>query len=159
MQNLFFKWGEYFLSYENLKKFIKERALRGEKPETLREGLILNGWNQKDVDKAISEVYNNKKKIIKTFLLIIILFIIIVSISLLLIFKNYWNISSNNDLDGQKEIYQKNTDSCELVNYSMKEDCYLKKIEKGFNCENLIEEELFLCNRALDFFMLETFEY
>jgi len=50
------------LSNNNLKKFIKQQAIKGEDPEKIRSSLILNGWNAQEVDKTIKEVYGFKKK-------------------------------------------------------------------------------------------------
>ena len=152
------------MSYNNLKRFIREQAIKGQDPEQLREGLILNGWERKDVDKAINEVYGLKKKIKKTAITIIILLVIIFSLSLLLIFGDlYFNDKDEEPTENERPTppptEPETEDSCTAINnITLKEDCYLEEIQRGFNCENLNEEETFYCNRVLEIYLLDALE-
>ena len=153
------------MSYKNLKKFVREQAIKGADPEKLREGLILNGWDKKDVEQAITEVYSLKKKIKTGSILIIILIVIILSVSLLLIFSNVDfsdsptdiepPIISNGDENGEeKEIEHR---CAEVQDISEKEECYYEEIQLGFACEGLSAQETFYCNRVLEIFLLDAF--
>jgi hypothetical protein len=141
------------LSQPNLKQFIKQQAIKGENPDRLKEGLILNGWDRAEVEKVVNEVYGLKKKIKKTGLILVILIILILSLSLILIFR---------ELEGEETPITpqepKLTDTCRTItNIEQKEECYLNKIKEGYMCENLKEEELFYCNRVLEVFLTEEF--
>lgn len=147
------------LTNKNLKKFVRQQAIRGQDPNRLREGLILNGWEREDVDKTISEIYGFKKKIKKTTVFIILLLIIIFSISLLLLFKDllYTDLTPEDEppmRNGSEEIID---DSCASIeDISLKEECYLEEIKQGYGCEDLSDDEMFYCNRVLENYLISS---
>lgn len=155
------------MSYDVLKKFVKQQALKGKNPETLREELMLHGWNESDVTMAINEVYGAKKKITKTILFLIIIIFVVSSISLLLLFKDLY--STNNDVPkpNENQNSQENNipnqninlnldteDNCEELEYALKENCYLEKIKQNYDCSNLSGDELIFCSRTLENYLL-----
>lgn len=156
---------------KNLKKFVREQAIKGTNPSELRDGLILNGWNSKDVDKAISEAYGLKKKIKTTGLLIIVLLIIIFTISLLLLFTELFYSDTEIVDDEPEEVIDEEPEQIvdkeleELFEHRcaskqdifLKEACYLEEVETGYKCEDLNNEELFFCNRVLESYLIGTF--
>lgn len=147
------------MTNKNLKKFIRQQALRGQDPNQLRQGLIMNGWEQKDVDKIISEVYGFKKKVKKTSVIIILILVIIFSISLLLLFKELFSteiVPEPPTRNGQQPIID---DSCASIDdITLKEDCYLEEIKQGFGCEDLTREETFFCNRVLESYLIGSLD-
>lgn len=147
------------MTNKNLKKFIRQQALRGQDPNQLRQGLLLNGWEQKEVDNIISEVYGFKKKVKKTSVIIILILIIIFSISLLLLFKELFYtdiVQEPPTRNGQQPIID---DSCASINdITLKEDCYLEEIKQGFGCEDLTNEETFFCNRVLESYLIGSLD-
>ena len=147
------------MSYNNLKKFVRDQAIRGEDPKRLREGLILNGWDRVDVDHAIEEVYGLKSKIKKTSVFIVILLVVIFSVSLLLIFGDLYDLSGDDlSRDSSVVIDDSKSSSCaSFSDLSDKESCYLKKIESGFLCDGLSGDETFFCNRVLEVYLLDAF--
>ncbi|MFP4567950.1 MAG: hypothetical protein ACLFN8_03315 [Candidatus Woesearchaeota archaeon] len=153
---------------ENLKQFVRQQAIRGESPDKLKEGLILNGWNAKEVDDVIKETYGLKKKINKTIIFLVILLIIVFSLSLFLIFNNLYYEqeqipntppTQNRDLITTQNETQETKHECQLINnIEEKEDCYFTHIKEGFDCDNLNTQEEFHCNRVLENYMLTLFE-
>lgn len=158
---------------ENLKQFIRQQALRGERPEKLREGLILNGWDAKDVDQAIKEVYGIKKRISKTVIILSIILVLVFTTSLTLIFNELYfdedlqeetdektnkdNINKEEIDDDQSELAE--DESCAgIENINEKENCYLNEIKDGYDCSELSEDEEFYCMRTLEAHLLSNIE-
>lgn len=148
------------MSYNNLKKFVKEQAIREEDPERLKEGLILNGWERGDVEKAIKEVYGLKKRIKKTGITIIIILILIFSVSLLLLFNELYTESDEPKEEPSTKIEEEpeeKTGCAAKDEIEAKEQCYLDKIKEGYYCENLSSEETFYCNRVLETYIMDAY--
>ena len=141
----------------NLKQFVRQQAMKGENPDKLKEGLILNGWNRAEVEKVVDEVYGLKKKIKKTGLILVVLIVIILSLSLILIFKELQTETTptpQQPRPGQPTT----TDTCEAItDMEEKEECYREKIQDGYMCEDLREENLFYCSRVLESVLTEPF--
>ena len=149
-----------FLSYKTLIKFVRQQAIKGESPERLREGLLLNGWDSADVDKAIAEVYSLKNKVKKTFIVLVILVVIVLSLSLLLLFRTlYFDDGTLPDEVDKKPVVVEEKTCVGISDVILKEDCYLDEIKKGYSCEDLSSEESFFCNRVLEFYLLDSLVY
>jgi hypothetical protein len=146
----------FFLSHDTLRKFVKQRALLGDSPEKLREGLILNGWDRKDVERVISEVYYIKKKIRFGFIMFVVLLIVFFSVSLLLIFGDFKIVD---DVPINPPFKPVVSDACAFISdIVLKEDCYLEEIKNGFSCQGLSDEESFFCSRVLEVYLLDSFD-
>ncbi len=150
------------MSYKDLKRFVRDQAIRGADPERIREGLLLNGWDRKDVDKAINEIYGLKKKIRTGTQVLIVLIVLILTLSLLLIFRNLYFGEPLTEPGEPREPSVGNgeeqpTTCADIADMTLKEDCYLEKIKQGFSCESLSEEETFYCNRVLESHLLDAF--
>ncbi len=152
---------------ENLKQFVRQQALRGETPEKLREGLILNGWDAKDVDSAIKETYNIKKKISKSIIILSIILVLAFTTSLILLFNTlYFDDDTTDEIprntNTQNETHTNNLtqdNNCISIDeLSNKEDCYLEKIKQGYDCTDLSEIEEFYCTRTLESYLLNIVE-
>lgn len=149
------------MSLKNLKKFIQEQALRGVNPQSLKEGLVLNGWDEGDVEREIADAYGLKKKIKKTGLIIIVVLILILSVSLLLLFTDLYSspdINTPNTNNNNNQISLETDDCPSITDGAVKDQCYLKKIETGFSCDGLSSTESFYCNRVLEVYLLSLFD-
>ena len=145
------------MSYKNLKKFVQQQAIRGEDPVKLKEGLLLNGWDRAHVDRAISEVYGFKRKVLKISLFVIVSLIVVLSVSLLLIFGDLYDDPSQNVPSPINQSLSEdfsNKPCSSFDDASLKDECYLEKVKDGFECDGLSGEELFFCNRVLEFTIL-----
>ena len=147
------------MSLDSLKKFVRERAIKGDDPDKLKEGLIANGWSVEDVDRVVSETYNLKKKIKKGFIILIVFLVVIFSLSLLLIFVDFSSFEEpENGGSGGVPIQNGEVSCDEIVDVSSKELCYLDKVKKGFMCDDLSSDEEFYCLRVLESFLMDSLE-
>ncbi len=139
------------MSYKQLKKFIKEQAIRGENPAAIRDGLIMNGWDAQDVDRAISDVYGKKKKILGAGLFFVLILIIVSSISLLFIYSELTDEKIPTDDDTTTRPSLEEHDSCKTIDDAYERElCYIEEIEDGYECEDLTGEDAIDCSRALE---------
>jgi hypothetical protein len=140
-----------------LKKFVQQQAFRGEDPIKLKEGLLLNGWDHAHVERAISEVYGFKRKVMKISLFVIVSLIVVLSVSLLFIFGDLYDVSEPNvpSLPDQSLSEDFSNKPCSSFDdASLKDECYFEKVRDGFECDGLSGEELFFCIRVLEFSIL-----
>ena len=145
-----------------MKRFVRDQAIRGADPERVREGLLLNGWDKKDVDNAIKDIYGLKKKIKAGTQILIVLIVLILALSLLLIFRNlYFGEPLPVPEEPRGPLVSNGEEQprtcADITDMTLKEECYLEKIEQGFSCESLSEEETFYCNRVLESHLLDAF--
>jgi len=145
------------LSYNTLKKFVKEQAIRGEDPSRLKQGLLLNGWDRADVDRVISEVYGFKRKVLRTGLIVVVLLIVVLSLSLLLIYNDFSGVSVDDSSVVVPSVDVVDDSCLSLREISLKEACYLEEIKNGFYCEDLDEIESFFCSRVLENYIIEEY--
>lgn len=144
----------------DLKKYVREQALRGVNPDELKKALIMNGWDARDVVSVVDDVYGLKKKIGRLGVFLVVLLVLVFSVSLLLL---YFNLSGSLVVDSpvvgdnSSNVVVPVSPCSDISDGVIKDECYFDLVSDGFVCDDLVGDELFYCTRALELFILESF--
>lgn len=152
-------FGEVVILSDDLKKYVREQALRGVNPDELKKALIMTGWDARDVVSVVDGVYGLKKKIGRLGVFLIVLLVLVFSVSLLLL---YFNLSGSLVVDSpvvgvDSSVVVPLSPCSDILDSVVKDECYFVLVSDGFVCDELFGDELFYCSRALELFILESF--
>jgi hypothetical protein len=153
---------------DKLSSFVNEQIKSGTDPTELKAHLARNGWNDKDINTAISNATGRSTRRKIAFVMIGIIIVAALAYGLISIIKNTqpepiignYNTPNTNTQNQDLLTNTPSVQGCSTEDDSIaKDSCYKTMLKNGFLCSTLTNNiELTSCNRANEELMLKGIE-